>query len=652
MEQVGIELLMPTNVAVGSLKFFSGAFTKTTSVVGFGANKMYGFINNSVKPFKKLYTESINFNSSLKRNLNTYESINAEISKYNELLDKQRIGSKEFLATQLKIADLEKRKSAGQDKPQIDVGSLVRSAVALTGIGLLISNVLSYIPEIGQVFGQIKDTIMQNIMQPIRKFVLPILVQMMNYVRDNRTAFVKIGSVIANVFRAVYSVASAFVNMVIGGFNKIFTAITGGKASVNGFVDYMNLVLLKIFFVFTFVQMLMEDAMDVIANAAIFAFKNVIIPVFTEFGNVISYVASLFTDPIAAIEKFDTTTQALAAGGLTILAGAIYSSLMPAIVAATSATWSFTAALLANPMTWLVVGVMAVVAAAVLLVKHWDKIKSTISSFWSNWGNWILTAISIIDPFIELPLLIWNNWDKLKTGLGNFFTSTGTKISTFFNKMNLWDKLKTKLTVFWANWGKWIKIGLALFAPFIGIPLLVYTNWETIMQKLTRLLDNIMPTITRVALAIRTKMKGAFDGIFNFGSGVFGGVVTAWNKMISTIKGVWTQFVEFVKGIGDSIKSAIESKINQWWNDFKETQLGKVISKGIESIAGTPSPVLQPSGFSGAGTSNNWSNQNIKIKQTFNVSGTNAGDIANKVNEKSQDGWRDVKNKADLKRGK
>lgn len=39
------------------------------------------------------------------------------------------------------------------------------------------------------------------------------------------------------------------------------------------------------------------------------------------------------------------------------------------------AAWAFTAALLANPITWIVVGVVALIAGLVLLVKNWDAVK-------------------------------------------------------------------------------------------------------------------------------------------------------------------------------------------------------------------------------------------------------------------------------------
>lgn len=48
----------------------------------------------------------------------------------------------------------------------------------------------------------------------------------------------------------------------------------------------------------------------------------------------------------------------------------------PAIVSATTAVWGFTASLLANPVTWVVIGIMALAAAVIWCFKNFDKLKA------------------------------------------------------------------------------------------------------------------------------------------------------------------------------------------------------------------------------------------------------------------------------------
>gem|GEM_PF-5043131 len=65
-------------------------------------------------------------------------------------------------------------------------------------------------------------------------------------------------------------------------------------------------------------------------------------------------------------------------GKQAIFAGA---KAMPGLI---SSVWSFTTALLANPVTWIVVGVIALIAALYLLYKNWDKVAQFLNGAWSG----------------------------------------------------------------------------------------------------------------------------------------------------------------------------------------------------------------------------------------------------------------------------
>lgn len=93
------------------------------------------------------------------------------------------------------------------------------------------------------------------------------------------------------------------------------------------------------------------------------------------------------------------------------VAAAAVASMSAGFTAATAAAWAFTAALFANPITWIVVGVVALVAGLVLLVKHWDAVKSAfggaIQGFVSRW-NALRAAIenSAVLKFLLWPLML------------------------------------------------------------------------------------------------------------------------------------------------------------------------------------------------------------------------------------------------------
>ena len=99
---------------------------------------------------------------------------------------------------------------------------------------------------------------------------------------------------------------------------------------------------------------------------------------------------------------------------------------------ATGATWAFNAALLANPITWVVLAIGALIAGLVLLVKNWDAARSAIGRFWAMTRRFLGAIIVPFAPFIGIPLLIIGNWGTLKTFFGD-----------------LWDWIVDKTTWAW-----------------------------------------------------------------------------------------------------------------------------------------------------------------------------------------------------------
>ena len=124
---------------------------------------------------------------------------------------------------------------------------------------------------------------------------------------------------------------------------------------------------------------------------------------------------------------------------------------MPGLIAS---VWSFTAALLANPITWIVVGIVALIAALVLLWQNWDSVVSFLQGVWNGFVSgisagfdwirnlfngmpmWLQIAIAAFMPFIGIPMLIINNWSSIT----QFFSNLWTGIKDVFTTSVQWCK--------------------------------------------------------------------------------------------------------------------------------------------------------------------------------------------------------------------
>lgn len=162
---------------------------------------------------------------------------------------------------------------------------------------------------------------------------------------------------------------------------------------------------------------------------------------------------------------------------------------LPGLIAS---VWSFTAALLANPVTWIVIGIIALIAAIILLWQNWDAVTAWLSNTWNGFVNGVKAGFE---------------WVK------NLFAGMPT----------------------------WLQVAIAAFMPFIGIPLLIINNWGSI----TEFFRNLWAGITGV-------FTNGIQGIKDFISNTFGWFKESGSKIMSTftegIKGAVSGPIDAVKG--------------------------------------------------------------------------------------------------------
>lgn len=125
---------------------------------------------------------------------------------------------------------------------------------------------------------------------------------------------------------------------------------------------------------------------------------------------------------------------------LTLLAGAV------AIVVGVCLLWN--AAMLANPITWIIIGIMALIAAIVLCIVYWDEIKAAAVACW-DWIKGVWEGVStwfndkVVKPVAGFFTGLWdgfkngakNAWEGVK----NVFSAVGGFFSNVFKTVK--DKI-------------------------------------------------------------------------------------------------------------------------------------------------------------------------------------------------------------------
>ena len=127
---------------------------------------------------------------------------------------------------------------------------------------------------------------------------------------------------------------------------------------------------------------------------------------------------------IASLAMLRFAGRAIVAGiaGVVAFAASIWTGAVPALAAFAAGVWATTVAMLANPLTWIVLAIVGLIAALVLLVKHWDTVKRVVRDFFDRFGNYALAALAVVAPFIAVPLLIAKNWSRIVGIVGGIWS--------------------------------------------------------------------------------------------------------------------------------------------------------------------------------------------------------------------------------------
>lgn len=209
--------------------------------------------------------------------------------------------------------------------------------------------------------------------------------------------------------------------------------------------------------------------------------------------------------------------QRVAVGMANMARQAIFAAIraLPGLIAS---TWAFTAALLANPITWIVIGIVALIAAIILLWQNWDSVVSWIQGVWNGFVNGIKAGF---------------DWIR-----------------------NLFSGMPT-----------WLQIAIAAFMPFIGIPMLIITHWDSIVAFFSNMWTRIKEGFVNGINAIKEFFMGVPAFFKESGAKII-------DTLVEGIKSVAMKPVEAVKGIFQKVRNLLP------FSDAKEGPLSELTLSG------------------------------------------------------------------------
>lgn len=225
------------------------------------------------------------------------------------------------------------------------------------------------------------------------------------------------------------------------------------------------------------------------------------------------------------------------------------------------------AIMMANPTTWIILGIVAAIAALILIIKNWGTITETIAAVWEKVKNAVVNILAnIYAKFVYIFTAILNN--PVVQSIVNFVT---TEFNIMKNLITgIWDGIKNIAA------GAWELIKNIVVGPVLLLCDLVTGNFTKLKEDASKIFSNlgnalstIWNGISGIASSIWTAIK---EHIGNTVGRMVDGVKFAIQKIpgiFSDIFGRVRNFVtslpgealrwgrDIIDGIADGIKGAI-----------------------------------------------------------------------------------------------
>lgn len=167
--------------------------------------------------------------------------------------------------------------------------------------------------------------------------------------------------------------------------------------------------------------------------------------------------------------------------------GFSFSSMISGLWASAAGAWSFTAAMLANPITWIVIAVVALVGWIAYLVTHWKQVRKETQ----GWSDNILLIVARFAPIIGIPLLLAKHWQNFKSifiNVWNTAKNIAIAVLLFIRNVTvdvaLWilKKMQPVINMFRLTWAilkkafSWIRSSFApILNPIINMFRVIWT---------------------------------------------------------------------------------------------------------------------------------------------------------------------------------
>lgn len=185
------------------------------------------------------------------------------------------------------------------------------------------------------------------------------------------------------------------------------------------------------------------------------------------------------------------------------------------------AQWAFNSSILSNPITWVVVGIAAVVAGLALFFTR----TKTGQQIWANFVNWLKDAWQTL---VQVAQTVWNAIVQAFSSSVSAVKSAWSGITSFFT--GLWQGIVQIAQTVWNGL-------VAFFNPLVN-------TIATIWRGLTTIVNNVWHSFLDGMRPVIASIKNLWNALSEFFSTLWSGIVAvakvAWNGLVIVFRTIYS----------------------------------------------------------------------------------------------------------------
>ncbi|EGP5220505.1 hypothetical protein EGW69_12995 [Enterococcus faecium] len=274
------------------------------------------------------------------------------------------------------------------------------------------------------------------------------------------------------------------------------------------------------------------------------------------------------------------------------------------ILAGVAAALTAIVGILGGPVTLAIIGITALIAGIIVVIKNWGAITDWISDKWDKVSSWLSSvwkqlSESASDIFGSIQDFFTNLWDDITNGV----TDTWDNITQYFS--NMWNDIVQGIQETWAEVVQYFT------NIWDGITQSISNTWDGIVNYFSELWETIEENIHEVWERIKDFFEPIIKGIFNIISvplsllqtvleavwlSIKAGITIAWEAIsqffsyiwgtiVQTMQIVWNGVVQYFSGVWNTISQ----KVQEIWQIITQ-----FLSNTWQSISQTAKNIFIP----------------------------------------------------------